>query len=118
MQDSNNNDVITVKEVILQIQEYYREVIKHWLIVLAFVIPLVFFMFYRAYIMPLTYKAELTFMVDEDEGGGGIGGIGGILGNFGLSTGASDYNLNKILFLSRTRKIIQESLFDLSLIHI
>jgi len=99
-QTNVDDNIITLKDVILKIHECYREVVKNWLTVLLIALPLVLYMLYRA-----------TFMINEDEGGG-MGGIGDILGTFGFSSGASEYNLDKVLYLSRTRKIIQESLFD------
>ena len=40
----------------------------------------------RAYHQPNTYNAKLTFMVNEDEGGG-VNGIGATLGQIGFGGG-------------------------------
>ncbi|MEL6276275.1 MAG: Wzz/FepE/Etk N-terminal domain-containing protein, partial [Bacteroidota bacterium] len=113
-QETNHtyNDEITLKELILKIQEYFWYLWgKKWWIIAAGLIGGAIG-FYRAWTTPLTYTAELTFMVNEDDGAN-AGGVGAILGQFGLGGGAtSEYNLDKILALSRSRRIIREVLFD------
>lgn len=50
-------------------------------------------------------------MVDEDEGGGNSG-LAGMLGQFGLGgVRPVRYNLDKILELSKSRRVVQETLF-------
>ncbi len=67
---------------------------------------------YRAWQQPFTYTARTTFMVNE-ESGGSSGGLGAILGQFGLGMGTkSDFNLDKIVELGRSRQIIQQALLD------
>ncbi len=55
------------------------------------------------------YTAELTFMLNEDETGS-LGGFSALLGQFGFGLGSQESNLDKILELSRTRKIAKEAL--------
>jgi hypothetical protein len=51
-------------------------------------------------------------MVDEDEGGGNSG-LAGMLGQFGLSgVRPVRYNLDKILELSKSRRVVQETVFS------
>lgn len=58
------------------------------------------------------YPATLTFSVDEDEAGAGAG-LSSILGQFGLgSMKPSRFNLDKILALSKSRRVIQQALFS------
>ncbi|HHH50131.1 MAG TPA: hypothetical protein ENK52_04050 [Saprospiraceae bacterium] len=105
------DDEITLKELILKIQEFYREVLKNWLLVILITLPIMGYMFYKAYKTPVTYPATLTFMVNEDEGGG-LGGLGGLAASFGLGGGGGEYNLEKILSLLKSRNIIQQALFE------
>ena len=53
-------------------------------------------------------------MIDEDDGGGGgLGGAAAILGQFGLGGGGGGkYNLDKIVELAKSRRIIQNALLD------
>jgi capsular polysaccharide biosynthesis protein len=112
-QEYYQDDEITLKELILKIQEYWQEILKNWKLIFLIIIPFVAFFFIRAFLTPATYSAQLTFMVNEDEGGGGFGGVSAILGQFGFGGGGkSSHNLDKILELSRSRKIIQMALLE------
>jgi len=71
-------DEITLKELILKIKEFFWEVVRNWKWVVLIVIPFVTFFMYKAVSTPVTYEAELTFMVNEDDGGG-MGGVSAIL---------------------------------------
>jgi hypothetical protein len=94
----------------LTFHKYRREAFRHWwLYGIAFLL-IGGFMVYRAVSTPETYKARLTFMVNEDDGNP-FGGISGVLGQFGLGRGRrGQFNLDKIVELARSRKIIQEVL--------
>lgn len=106
-------DEITLKELILKIKEFTQEVLKYWFWILVIGIFLGVYMSYKAYQKPSFYQAELTFMVNDDEGGGSMAGLGGLLGSFGLGGGGGGKNnLDKILELSKTRKINQKVLFE------
>lgn len=101
---------LNIKDTILLIRKYSNELIKSWKLVLLVTLPFLFYMLYKAYKQPVTYKSTLTFMVNEDEGGLGAGSVAsGILGSLGI--GATEYNLDKILQLSKSFRIISESLF-------
>ena len=108
-----NPEEVSLKDLILRLLEFYREIIKNWKIVLLITIPFIAYFLYKAFTKPPTYPTELTFMINEDEGGG-LGGAMSILNQFGLGGGggAGKYNLDKILELSKTRKIIQSALFE------
>ncbi len=106
------DDEITLKELIEKIREFWQEAWKNkwWIILVAGLMASIFLL--RAWFTPVTYPAALTFMVNEDNGGG-LGGVSAILGQFGFGGGKKDgsYNLDKILELSKSRKIIQSTLF-------
>lgn len=108
----NNEDEITLKELILKLQEFWEELWrnKFWVIAIAGLLSAAFLV--NAFLTKPQYAASLTFMVNEDEGGGGSG-IGSILGQFGFGGGGKggQYNLDKILELSKSRKIIREAIF-------
>ena len=107
------DDEITLKELILKIQEYYQKVMTHWKMVVIGGVVMGAIFLTKALLEDTTYTATLTFMVNEDEGGRAGGAIAGLLGQFGFSTGATGkYNLPKILELSRSRRIVQEALME------
>ena len=105
-------DEITLKELLLKLTDYGREIRKNWFILLLLSLPFTGYFLYKAFITKPTYSATLTFMVNSDEGGG-LGGVGAILGQFGLGGGGSGKdNLDKILALSKARIIIQKAIFQ------
>jgi hypothetical protein len=65
----------------------------------------------NAWLTPKTYSAQVTFMINDDEGGG-MGGIGAILGSLGMGASkGGKYNYEKISQLTTSRKILSEMLF-------
>lgn len=105
-------DEISLKDLILKIQEYFWVVLRKWWLVALITIPIVLYHFYQAHTTPVVYSATLTFMLNEDEGGG-MGGLSAILGQFGFGGGSKGkYNVKKLLELSKTRRIVQSVLFE------
>lgn len=109
---NNSHDDISLRELILLGKEYCLVLWKRKLIiVIAGIIVGIIFTILE-YNKPTTYTAELTFMVNEDEGNS-LGGAAAILGQFGFGgAGTSEYNLEKIQRLSKSRKIAKNVLFD------
>ena len=106
------DDEITLKELILKLGEFWNYLwsAKWWIILCSIVIGA--FMIIRTLREPTLYPAELTFMVNEDEGNN-LGAVASVLGQFGFNAGnKSEFNLDKILELSRSKRIIYPSLFD------
>lgn len=107
-------DEVSLKDIVLKIKEYWAAVRKlYWVVIAAVVICVGI-----AYLLDSSdipeYKAELTFMVNEEEQGGG--GLSSILGIVGLGGGGGGFNLTKMLELSKTRRILQNVLFQKALI--
>jgi hypothetical protein len=108
---SKEDEEFSLKEVIVNIQDYIIYFWKNkWYILLAAVLGVGLF-FLQFMNNENTYSAELTYMVNEDNSSSG-GGIGTILGQFGLGVGKSEHNLDKIVELSRSLRIIRPVLFD------
>lgn len=112
-QDKNPyDDEITLKELILKIQEYWRELWRNWFLIGLICVPFIGYKVFKAWTSPTTYVANLTFMVDEDEGNR-LGAMAGVLGQFGLSGIArGKYNLDRILEVSKARRVLQLMLFS------
>ena len=106
------DDEITLKDLILSAKEYSRNVFRNWWVVGLIAIPVVGIFALQTYFEKATYSASIEFMVNEDDGSGGLGGITGLLGSFGLGKGTSKYNLEKILALAKSDKIVYPMLFD------
>ncbi len=105
-------DEITLKELILKIKEFWGVLWqqKVWIIIVALLFAGFFAL--KTWIKPITFTAPLTFMVNEDEGNQ-MGAISGILGQFGLPGGGnSEFNLDRILELAKSRRIVYPCLLE------
>ena len=107
----NEEGEITLKDFILLVKAYWNILWKRkWVVVIAGLIGGILFGI-NEYLKPIEYNAELTFMVNEDDGGG-LGAAAAILGQFGFGGSSSEYNLDKIVELSKSRQIAENVLFD------
>jgi hypothetical protein len=108
----SNSDELTFKELVLAIKgviQYLRSKII-WIVLAVLIGGGVGG--YLAYTTPVTYQARLSFMLNEETGSSG-GGLGSILGQIGLGGGrGSEYNLDKIVELSRSNRIVFEAILD------
>ncbi len=104
------DDEITLKDLVKKIQEFWHEAWKNkwWIIFVAALGASAFLL--NAWLTPPTYPAKTVFMLNEEEGS--TSGIGSLLGQFGLGGGGKGkLNLDKILQLSKSIKILQAALF-------
>ena len=60
---------------------------------------------------PSTYTAQLTFMLNDDNNPQ-ITSIGGVLGQFGLPIPSGKYNVDKLLEIAKSRKILESAIFQ------
>jgi hypothetical protein len=110
IQQHDQEDDLTLRDLIYAYRTYRREAMRFWWLYALLFMVFGGFLVYRALTTPATYEARLTFMVNEDEGGGGFGGLS-VLNQLGLGRGrAGRFNLDKIVELARSRKIIQQVL--------
>ncbi|HJW30789.1 MAG TPA: GNVR domain-containing protein [Saprospiraceae bacterium] len=104
------DDEITFRDLVLKLRGFFFEILRFWYIPAIVMLITTGYMFYQYTQYRLLYPAKITFNVDEDEGGG-VSGLSSILGQFGLgSVRPTRYNLDKILALSKSRRVIQETL--------
>ena len=120
MVDQNNtsqidNDEISLKELVLKIKEWYQFLLTKWkLIVLAGIIGgLIGFTY--AYRQPATYKAVLTFALEEEKSGGGMNGLGGLASQFGFDIGGSGggaFAGSNLIELMKSRLLVEKTLLN------
>ena len=109
MNDQNNmantSDELTLKELILTIQEYVKEVFKKWWVVVLITALFVGYFLYKHYTHVKTYPASMEFMAQS----GGSNPVGGILGQFGLGSqqGLSPF---KVLEVASSGRILNNVL--------
>ncbi len=111
----SNKENITEQEITLghllkQLQGYFQELLRYWWILLLVGGLMGAWQFYSAKKKTPMYNGTLTFMLAESSGGGGMSGI---LGQFGglLGAGGGNYQLEKVLELARSRKLVASALF-------
>jgi uncharacterized protein involved in exopolysaccharide biosynthesis len=104
-------DELTLKELILVIQEYFVYFLRNWYWLLLGALLLGGIFFYNAYTAPVNYDAPLTFMMNNEKGASA--GAGAILGSLGLGGGGEGGDATyKLLELAKSRKVLSKVLFD------
>lgn len=102
-------DEISLKDFFLTIGRYRREIMKRWLLVALGVLIAAGIAVLLHSMTPKTYPAKLTFMVEDDAGGAG-GMLGGLLGSFGAGLNSAQANLDRILSISKSSRIVNETM--------
>jgi hypothetical protein len=88
IENSNiDNDEISLKDVVMKIKALFAFIISKWKILFIVIIIGGSIGFKIAISSKPTYKAVLTFAMDDDRGGGGIGGAAGLASSLGLDIG-------------------------------
>jgi uncharacterized protein involved in exopolysaccharide biosynthesis len=105
----NNNDEISLKEIVLKVKEYVQEIKNNWLKIILFTIPFIAYFGYISKTTPAVYFASTKFFL---EGDGGNSGLGGLLGQIGLKTGSGKNNPYQILEVANSKLLLSEVLFS------
>ncbi len=112
-QFSRESKEVTLKEVILKIQDWIRYLALKWLLLLFFILAGAAIGFLYALLKKPVYNAELTFVLEDDKAGG-LGYAAGLASQFGLDIGAastsSAFSGDNIIELLKSRALIQKTL--------
>ena len=118
MSTSNiDSDEISLKELILKLQEWWIYLLSQWkLIVLTAFIGSLLGLGYAFTQKPI-YKAEFSFVLeDEKSGGGGLGGALGLASQFGFDLGGGGgggiFAGDNLLELMKSRSMVQKALLS------
>ncbi|MGB1206662.1 MAG: hypothetical protein ACPG5B_13510 [Chitinophagales bacterium] len=105
-----NPEILSLKEVLLTTKAYFFELLKksYWYVIFG---AIFFFVArYYAHKKPIIYKAESSFMTNNDKSSG-MSGILQLAGNFGFGGGKSgELSGEKIVSLLSSRRMIYETL--------
>lgn len=110
---SSDSDEISLKELILKMQEWLTYLLSKWMLILSFSILGVIFGFACTYNKKLQYTASTTFVLEEDKVGGGFGsGLMGLASMAGIDIngGGGLFQGDNILVLYRSRSMIEKTL--------
>jgi len=113
---TENNDEISLKELIQKIKEWVSYLKTKWkIILLAGIIGASIGIVYALFQKP-TYKAVLTFALEEDKGGGGgLGGAMGLASTFGIDLGSSGggaFAGSNLMELMKSRLLVEKTLLN------
>jgi uncharacterized protein involved in exopolysaccharide biosynthesis len=111
-----NNDEISLKELIQKIKHFAAYLKNKWKIIfLAGVVGASIGLAYAFFQKP-TYKAVLTFAVEEEKGGGaGLSGAMGLASSFGIDLGTSGggaFAGSNLIELMKSRLLIEKTLLN------
>ena len=113
---SENNEEISLKELIQKIKEWVAYLKTKWKIIfLAGVFGAAIGLVYAIFQKP-TYKAVLTFALEEDKGGGGgLSGAMGLASSFGIDLGSSGggaFAGTNLMELMKSRLLVEKTLLN------
>jgi uncharacterized protein involved in exopolysaccharide biosynthesis len=112
----NNNDEIQLKDILIKLSEYKTYLFNKKFTIIAvsglfFVLGIVF-----AISSDSKYTAELTFVVeDQQQGGGALGAMSGMASQFGFDVGGSlstTFSQNNILEFLKSRGVVEAALMQ------
>jgi|GEM_PF-406455 len=102
---------LRIRDVILYVKSFISHLIPKWKWIVLVGVLFGLFKGLMAYMTPLSYSENLTFMMDESKKKGGFNPADILGGIFGGGTSSGD-NLGKILQLFESKKIVHNTLFD------
>lgn len=121
-QDNFDNDEISLKELILKMKEWLAFLKSKWKTIFLAGIIGSFIGFTVAWFEKPTYKATLTFAMEEDKGGGGgLSGALGLASSFGIDLGGAGgggaFAASNLTELMKSRLIVEKVLLSPVLIN-
>lgn len=110
-------DEVSLKELIIKLKETWHYLLSKWLLILAVAGSGAALGLLVAVVKKPTYDAELTFVMEEEQGGGGaLGAYAGIASQFGINLGGAEgeglFNKDNIVEFLKSRRMIQQTLLS------
>ena len=111
----SNINIISFKDFILNINEWYQFLLTKWkFILIASIIGGAIGFTVSVFQKPI-YKAELTFAIEDEKSGGGLSGALGLASSFGIDLGGgpgSVFSGPNLIALMKSRKIVEKTLLS------
>src|SRR5665647_1050885 len=107
------SDEITLKEIITQIKEWYAYLLSQWKIILLFGVLGGALGLTYSFMKKPVYTASLSFVLEDQQSGGGIGGALGLASQFGFDFGGSGGGIfagGNLIELFKSRTIVEQTL--------
>ena len=103
------NDEISIVDVVVIIRDFIRLMIRYWWMYAILGMLFCGGMLARAFFADPTFRASFTYMVEDNSASNGVSGI---LSQFGIGARPTSFNLDKILKLAKSRRIMSQTMFD------
>lgn len=109
-----DSDEISLKELFLKIKEWWTYLLSQWKLIIgvAFIGALLGLAY--AWTSKPIYKAEFSFVLEDEKSGGGLGGALGLASQFGLDLGGGGgggvFAGDNLLELMKSRSMVQKAL--------
>ena len=108
-------DQMTLKEVLINVQRYIDYFKSKWKLILMLMLIGGALGFLNAYFKKSTYKAALSFALEDEKGGSG-GGLMGLASQLGFDPGGSSaggaFSNSNLIELMKSRTLIQKALLS------
>lgn len=114
-----NEDEVSLKEIILKIQEWCKYLLTKWLLIVITGIGGGALGLAYAYSQKPRYTAELTFVLEGKNSGGSLGNYAGLASQFGINMGNGGggvFEGQNLLELMKSRLMIEKAL--LTTVHV
>jgi hypothetical protein len=113
MNEKNQSDEISLKELLQKVKEWYNYILSQWkIIVLVGIIGAALGLGYSLLQKP-TYTASLSFALEDEKSGGGLGGALGLASSFGIDLGGgggSIFTGSNLTELFKSRAMVEQTL--------
>jgi len=103
---------VSLRDIIIKIKEWWRYLLSKWIIIFLAGLFGGVLGFTYAYLKKPTYKAELSFALEDDKPGG-LGAAAGIASQFGIDIGGGGggaFSGDNLLELMKSRSMVQKAL--------
>ena len=111
-----NNDEIQLKDILIIFSDYIAFLLKKKLSIFFTSILFALFAIILAELFDKSYKAELTFVVEEEKSSANsLGALSGIAGKFGVdfsSSGSTTFSEDNIIELLKSRGVVVNTLMQ------
>ncbi|MBM3400817.1 MAG: hypothetical protein FJY21_00645 [Bacteroidetes bacterium] len=87
---SVHDDEISLKELILKVKEWWLFLLSKWKLILGVAFMGALLGLAYAWNTKPKYKAEFSFVLEDEKGGGGLSGALGLASQFGLNIGGGE----------------------------
>ena len=108
-------DEISLKELIQKIQEWIAYLITQWKLIIGIAALGGIIGFTYASFQKSTYKAALTFALEEEKSGGGLGSAMGLASSFGIDLGSGAggaFSGANLIELMKSRRLVEKTLLS------